>query len=715
MSTAATRTPRVIAYDAGGTMTDSFLVDQTGAFVVGKAQTTPEDESRGLLSSTEDALAQWDTTAEQAFPSILSGVFSGTAMLNRLLERKGLEIGCIVSAGLEDYLRLERGLQTWLGMTYADRLHVTTHYHNEPLVPRERMKGVRGRIDMFGAEAIPLYEAEVREAAADLLDRGVEGIVICLLQSFVNPAHELRASEIVGEVQAHRGTVVPVFMSSKLYPLRGDFPRLNSTLIEAYAAEPSRHQLSKLDRAVAEAGAGFDLRVMAAHGGTISIDSSELARTLVSGPIGGVVGARYLADALGLDRAVCSDIGGTSFDLALVNEGEIPIRQTPDIGRFLLNLPMVEIESIGAGTGSFVRIDPSSNRPEIGPDSAGARIGTAWPDGEVQTVTVTDLDLVLGRLNSEYFLGGAVTLDMERARDAVKRQIADPLGLEIEEAAGGIVDLFEEQLRYAALARVLGKGYSAVDYTLFCYGGGGPLHVGGYTRGAGYADVIVPTWAAGFSAFGCACADFSYRFDQTYSLSVRRDDGTEARGRLRSAWDALAERGVEAFVRGGIPREQVSLKRTVRMQYAGQLNDIEVPASEERPDDLDVLIDRFEELYAKIYAAGASSPELGYAITSVAVVASAPVEKPVLPSEEPRDEVAEPKATRDVWWSEAQATQRTPVFEQDDVRAGQSLVGPVIVESPSTTLAVPPGRIAELDRHRIFHIHDAGETNDNDA
>ena len=146
------------------------------------------------------------------------------------------------------------------------------------------------------------------------------------------------------------------------------------------------------------------------------------------------------------------------------------------------------------------------------------------------------------------------------------------------------------------------------------------------------------------------------------------------------------------------------------MQYAGQLNDIEVPASEERPDDLDVLIDRFEELYAKIYAAGASSPELGYAITSVAVVASAPVEKPVLPSEEPRDEVAEPKATRDVWWSEAQATQRTPVFEQDDVRAGQSLVGPVIVESPSTTLAVPPGRIAELDRHRIFHIHDAGET-----
>ncbi|MCD6725871.1 MAG: hydantoinase/oxoprolinase family protein [Solirubrobacteraceae bacterium] len=702
------RSPRVIAYDAGGTMTDSFLVDSDGAFVVGKAQTTPDDESRGLLASTDDALAQWGTTAEQAFPSIVSGVFSGTAMLNRLLERKGLQVGCIVSAGLEDYLRLERGLQTWLGMTYSDRLHVTTHYHNEPLVPRSRMKGVRGRIDIFGNEAIPLYEEEARAAASALLDDGVQGIVVCLLQSFVNPAHELRVGEIIAEVQRERGgEPVPVFLSARLYPLRGDFPRLNSTLIEAYAAEPSRHQLGKLERAVSDAGAGFDLRVMAAHGGTIAIDSNELARTLVSGPIGGVVGARHLADELGVDRAVCSDIGGTSFDLALVNEGELTIRQTPDIGRFLLNLPMVEIESIGAGTGSYVRIDPSSNRPEIGPDSAGARIGTAWPEGGVETVTVTDLNLVLGRLNAEYFLGGAVTLDMERARAEVRRQIADPLGLDLEQAAGGIVDLFEEQLRYAALARVLGKGYSTVDYTLFCYGGGGPLHVGGYTRGAGYADVLVPTWAAGFSAFGCACADFSYRFDQTYALDVRPDRPGDVGERLRDAWGALAERGVEAFMRTGVDAGDVQIRRLVRMQYAGQLNDIEVSAPDDRPYDLEALVERFEELYAQIYATGASSPELGYAITAVAVIASAPVEKPVLPDEPLVDYAAEPKATRSIWWTETGRAVETPVFEQDDVRAGQRIVGPAIVESPSTTLAVPPGRTAELDRHRIFHLGDS--------
>ncbi len=707
MNVSEVKEPRVIAYDAGGTMTDSFLVDENGVFVVGKAQTTPEDESRGLLSSTLDALDQWGMTPETALPSIVSGVFSGTAMLNRLLERKGLKIGCLVSSGMEDYLRLERGVQTWLGMTYSDMLHVTTHYHNEPLVPRSRMKGVPGRIDMFGNEAIPLYEDAVRQAAAELLDDGVEGIVICLLQSFVNDEHERRTAEIVAEVQAEKGTSVPLFLSSALYQLRGDFPRLNSTLIEAYAAEPSRHQLGKLTGALDEAGAGFDLRVMAAHGGTISTDSPELARTLVSGPIGGVVGARYLAGELGIDRVVCSDIGGTSFDIALVDEGELAIRQTPAIGRFLLNLPMVEIESIGAGTGSYVHIDPTSNRPEMGPESAGARIGTAWPDGGVETVTITDLNLVLGRLNSEYFLGGAVTLDMERARSEVKRQVADPLGLSVEQAACGIVDLFEEQLRYAALARVLGKGYSAVDYTLFCYGGGGPLHVAGYTRGAGYADVLVPAWAAGFSAFGCACADFSYRFDQTHSLNFDGGDDGETRARLREAWASLAERGVEAFARGGISEEKVSLKRTVRMQYAGQLNDIEVPAPTDRPDDLEALVERFEELYAKIYAAGASSPELGYAITSVAVIASAPVEKPILPTEPIVDHPPEPKSSRPTWWVDTDGPVEALVFEQDDIRAGQVVSGPAIVEAPSSTLAVPPGWTAELDQHRIFHLQNS--------
>ena len=175
MAESAARVPRVLAIDAGGTMTDTFIVDEHGSFVVGKAQTTPEDESIGFIASARDALGQWDSTPEEGFPTIVSGIYSGTAMLNRLLQRQGLKIGCIVNAGHEDYLRLERGIQTYLGSSYSDRLHLATHFHNEPLVPRERMKGVRGRIDVFGDEVLPLREQDVREAAAELLDEGVRG------------------------------------------------------------------------------------------------------------------------------------------------------------------------------------------------------------------------------------------------------------------------------------------------------------------------------------------------------------------------------------------------------------------------------------------------------------------------------------------------------------------------------------------------------------
>ncbi len=446
MSDSGARVPRVLAIDAGGTMTDTFIVDGRGSFVVGKAQTTPEDESIGFMASARDALGQWDSTPEDGFPPIVSGIYSGTAMLNRLLQRQGLKIGCIVNAGHEDYLRLERGIQTYLGYSYSDRLHLATHFHNEPLVPRTRMKGVRGRVDVFGEEVLPLREQDACEAAIELLDDGVEGIVISLLFSYRNAAHEIRVAEIVEREKAKRGVngAVPIFRSSELYPMRRDLPRLNSTVIEAYAAEPSRTTLKTVRDVTKAHGAPFELRVMAAHGGTISIEAKELGRTLVSGPVGGVVGGQALAQRMGLRNLLCTDIGGTSFDIALITDGRFEITQTPDIARFLLNIPLVRIDSIGAGTGSFVRVNPNSNRPELGPDSAGSRIGVCWPEGGTDTVSVTDLNLVLGRLNAEYFLGGDVELDVELARTAIERQIARPLGLEVDAAAAGVIELFEQ-------------------------------------------------------------------------------------------------------------------------------------------------------------------------------------------------------------------------------------------------------------------------------
>jgi acetone carboxylase beta subunit len=697
---------RVLAIDAGGTMTDTFVVDGRGAFVVGKAQTTPDDESVGFMASADDALAQRGTTPAAAFPGIVSGIYSGTAMLNRLLSREGRRIGAIVSAGQEDYLQLERGIQTYLGYSYADRLHVATHFHNEPIVERGLMKGVRGRIDVLGQEVLPLREEDVRAAARELLDAEVEGICVCLLFAYRNAEHELRVGEILREEMD--GREVPLYLSSELYPMRRDLPRLNSTLIEAYAAEPSRGMLQRVRERTKEHGAGFELRVMAAHGGTISIDARELARTLVSGPIGGVVGGQALARELGIPNVLCTDIGGTSFDIALLTDGRFEITPTPDIARFVLNIPLVRIDSIGAGTGSFVRVNPNSNRPELGPDSAGSRIGVSWPEGGLETVSVTDLDVVLGRVNPDNFLGGQVKLDPERARAEVERQLAEPLGLSVDDAAAGVIELFEETLKNEAVGRILGKGYSPADYALLCYGGGGPLHAAGYTAGVTYRDVLVPAWAAGFSAFGCACADFEYRYDLTIDMPIAPEYGLDEKAgvamMITGAWLGLEERVAEEFAKSGIETDAIRFTHLVRMQYLGQLNDIEIvsPRLElEEGEHVDELIAAFEDAYAKVYARSARSPELGYLVTQAIVTGAVDVEKPALPSLG-SSASAQPKASRAVHWG--QGFVETDVYELESIAAGQAIEGPAVLESQATTFAIPPGRRATLDRHQVFHL-----------
>lgn len=707
----------IMSMDAGGTLTDAFFVDESGRFVVGKAQTTPDDESRGFTKSVEDALQQWNAKPAEIFPNVATGIYSGTSMLNRLLERKGRRLGVIVTAGTEDYFQLERGIQTYLGYSYQDRLKVATHRHNPPLVPRERVLGVRGRIDLFGTEAIPLYEHEVERAVEALLAADIEGLVVNLLFSYANPAHELKVKDIALAAMAAKGQRVPIYLSSELYPVMQDFARLNTVTIEAYAAEPSRGQFKKIVDRSNQFGGQFELRVMASHGGTISTDAKELARTLISGPIGGMVGARHLGRELGLGNLVCSDIGGTSFDLGLITGGEFVTKNQPNMARFVLKLPLVEIDSVGAGTGSYVRLDPISKRIEFGPDSAGSRIGMCYEQGGVETPTLSDCNIILGNLNPHNFLGGEVVLNKQRAYDAIKERIADPLGLDPYDAAEGVLNIFENHLRNEVYARVLGKGYSPEDYTLLSYGGGGPMHVAGYTKGLNFADVLIPAWAAGFSAFGCACADFEYRFDRTLNVPVADPDLAPPQfaaglpllsGAVNASWGSLRKRVEDEFAKSKISADGIEFRHCLRVQYVGQLNDVEIDlpfgtvASEA---DVRIIIKRFEEAYSKQFSRAARSPELGYLVTTVVIRGIHKVMKPTLPVEpmathEPSSAAYKKgrKIYRNGKWHDA------AIFEMEKLVPGNVVAGPSIIESSATTLVVPPDAEVALDRNRIFHL-----------
>ncbi|WP_109430364.1 hydantoinase/oxoprolinase family protein [Sulfoacidibacillus thermotolerans] len=710
----ASRKTQILAIDAGGTMTDTFIIDDMGEFVVGKAQTTPGDESVGLLHSAVDALSFWGMTVEEAFPQLLTGVYSGTAMLNRLVSRKGRKVGLIVNKGMEDFHRMGRAIQSYLGYSYSDRLHINTHRYDPPLVPREWTRGVTERIDLFGNIVIPLYEHEVEPAVRELVDEGVEAIVISLLHSYKNPTHERRVRDIAKATLRKLKRDLPVFASVDYYPVRKESHRTNTTIIEAYAADPSRRTLELVDERMKEQGAKFDVRVMATHGGTISIRANELARTLVSGPIGGVVGGKYLGEALGIQNIVCSDIGGTSFDIALITQGDFTIDTSPDMARLVLSLPLVAMDSVGAGTGSFVRVDPYTKSIVLGPDSAGYRVGGCYPEGGLDTITVSDCHVVLGLINPDNFLGGQIKLDRERAYQSVKEQLADPLGLSVEAASYGVIELLEAQLRNYLESLVMGKGYSPTQFACFSYGGGGPLHTAGYVRGLGFEDVLVPAWAAGFSAFGCGAADFEYRYDRTLDINVganaTQKEQVEAAGILQEAWNELTEKVQQEFEKNGFQSKDVQLRMYFRMQYQGQLNDLEIEAplaTATTADDWKVLTMTFEETYARVYARAARSPELGYTVTGAIVRGSVEVPKPKIP-EEPYYGETPPKEAhrgiREVYWDGEWI--QADIWEMEALKAGNRIEAFSIIESPATTFIVPLGFEAVLDQHRIFHLRE---------
>lgn len=704
----------VMGIDAGGTMTDTFFVRADGEFVVGKAQSNPDDEANAVVESSVDALHLWDRKIEEIFPQLVTSVYSGTAMLNRVVQRKGMKVGLIVNRGMEDFHRMGRAIQCYLGYSLEDRLHLNTHRYDEPLVPADRTFGVTERCDSQGDIVIPLREDEVYDAIRNLIKKEVEAIAICLLHSQKNGKHERRVVEICEEVLKEAGVDIPVFASTEYYPTRKESHRSNTTILEAYAAEPSRQTLHNLSDGLRDLGGKFDLRVMASHGGTISWKAKELARTLVSGPIGGVIGSKFLGERLGYDNIACSDIGGTSFDMALITKGEFAIQKDPAMARLLVSLPLVAMDSVGAGAGSFVRIDPYSKSIKLGPDSAGYRVGVCWPESGIDTVSVTDCHVILGYLNPDNFLGGLLKLDVDRARVAVKEQVADPLGLSVEDAAAGVIEILDQSLRGHLRSMINAKGYNPLDFVCFSYGGAGPVHTYGYTQGLGFKDVLIPAWAAGFSAFGCATAEFEYRYDKSVDIAVPPDGSDEVKAAscatLQEAWAELTEKVIEEFRINGFGPEDVLLKPGFSMQYLGQLNDLEIDSpltSVSNVDDWSRIVEAFDETYARVYASAARSPELGFGITGAIMRGLVVTKKPKVPEEADAGKI--PPAAASIGsrpfyqggeWKEAK------LYEMEALKAGNRIAGPAVIESPATTLVVPDGWATELDTHRLFHLRE---------
>lgn len=719
MSSENQREPKLLALDTGGTMTDSFAIDDEANYIVGKAQSTPDNEATGVLSSFSDGLDRWGVDLNEGAAALNNVVYSGTAMLNRLLEREGEgNIGVITNKGFEDHHRFGRGIQSWADLSYAGRLHPQEHEHPEPIVPRENIRGVRGRVNMTGDEVIPVYEDEIREAVHNLLDRGVRVICVCFIFSYLNPEHEQRVREIAEEIKQEREAETPIWLASEQNPIRGETPRLNTLILEAYAVEPSRKQLYGIRDQLQDHGTEAPFRVLTSSGGTIAPDHEWLVETMLSGPIGGIFGGEYLADELGIDNLVCSDVGGTSFDVGLITEGHYPTRWDQSLAQFLVNIPMTALDTIGSGTGSYVRVDRASERIEVGPDSAGYLVGVCNEESGLETPTVTDCTAMLGYLNPDFFLGGDIDINVDRAKEYIQEQVAGPLDEDPYETARGVLDIVERDMSNELRSMVLGLGYSPENYNLISYGGGGPLHAAGYTQPLEFKDVLIPDWAAAFSAFGCACADAAYRYDQQLDIILHpdRSNAEEVADALTEVFNGLRQQAAAAFESDEIDTETMDFQPAIRAQYTGMLDDLEVQVPEHvwdggiTTDDLEEIIEEFEESFQQIFKRAARSPENGYQITMAIGTGVAPSPKPALPDEEPQGETPTETAhkdTRSIYWEGD--WHDANIWNMEALQAGNNVIGPAVVERPATTMLVPPGFEAPLDNNRIFHLQEVDQ------
>ena len=706
----------ILALDAGGTMTDTILVFPDGGFTVGKSLTNRAHEASSYLESVADAAHAAQMSSADVHSRAAVSIYAGTGMLNTVLTGTGRRAGLLITRGFEDITIIEGGL-TYLGQAQHDLLHNQLHEHTRPMIDRTHVHGILERTcggSYFmekhigpGEILIPLNEAQVRDAVGKLLDDGIEVIGILFTNSFINPDHELRAKQVAEDLVRERGADVPVITSYEIAPVQKENNRVKSLLLQCTAAESTRVALESVERAAQKDGYSGRLLTLLSHGGAVNVSYSRLYETVISGPIGGMMGAQALSRTLGLDKVLCCDMGGTSFDVGLVLNHQLPIRKDPEFAGHRLALPMVALDSVGSGAGSAVWLDNYA-RLRVGPQSAGAEVGVCY---KYDQLTITDVNVALGYVDPDYFLGGKVPLDEKRAVAALEETIARPLGLDIYAAGKGILDIVNTRMRDAAATMMLAKGYNPAEFTVLVYGGAGPVHLWGFTDGLDVKDVITVPYAAAFSAFGASCSQYMHRYHQGYMTSVPNDapaDQKDATGReIEARYHAMEDAARRELGEEGADISAIDFKYGIYARYIGQLESFDTPLDIKNASEavnLDRLIAAFEKMYTQIYPEGARFPEVGYAISELYIKAVVPKAMPAirrhpLAGERPGDS-AYVHSRRVCHNGEFHDFK---VWQMGELQAGNVISGPAIIRDPMTTLVIPPGKRVVFDEFMVIH------------
>lgn len=687
-----------LGIDAGGTFTDFILADRNGGLRIFKALSTPQDPTLAIRNGL--ALIEEETgISPQQIVSNADLCINGTTVgLNALITHNGAKTGLIATKGHEDSIEIRLG-------------HKEDGYRYDPeyppatmLVPRYLRRGVSERVISTGAVHTPLDESEVRAACEHFLREGVESVAISFVWSVLHPDHELRAAEIVREMMPEAKLTV----GSQLYPQVREYTRTSTAIVNAYLAPILQRYVTAVDAYFQSLGAQHPVRYFQSNGGLAlgSVVSDQSVYAINSGPASAPRAALYLGEPYSLKDIITVDMGGTSFDITLTRDGRANVSKDIDFLRYRIGIPMIQVETLGAGGGSIGWID-SMGLMQMGPQSAGSQPGPACYGQGGDKPTTTDANLVLGYLNPAGLVGGRLPLDVDKARAAIRTHLADPLGISVEKAAYGMFTIVNNNMVNAIRRVSVERGYDPRDFALNCAGGATGAHITALAREMGIRKVLVSKLASGLCAFGQIISDVKYNY---MAPVAARLEGAESAARLNSLFNQLETKGRDDLRSDNFSDDKISIRRSLDMRYVGQVHEctVNVEPFEITEDALERLKAAFHARHEELYTY--CEPNSPVEVVNVESAISGAVDRPA------RMVIAQGKGahsalsgTREMIFDASGLKHETPVYDGAKLGAGDAVTGPAVIQEVTTTIVIEPGWTAELDANGVYVIT-AGRT-----
>ncbi len=682
-----------VAVDTGGTFSDFvYLNEETGAVTIGKVPSTPDDPSRAILQGIEALIG--DGAGPAAGQADVSFFCHGTTVgTNALLEGKGVRTGLLVTAGFRGIYEVAEQARP-----YGTAIFDVMYDKPAPLVPPSRTGEVRERVDFRGQVLVPLDEAALRVTLRELKKENIEALAVCLLFSFLHPAHEARVRAIAGEELPGCN----VSLSSEVLPQIREYYRLSTTVINAYLQPILARYIANLDRRLETAGIVTPQKyIMQSNGGMATFrDAARTAvTTVLSGPAGGVTAGLAACRQLQIGNLITFDMGGTSCDVALIKDGEAIFSGRGKIEGRDLAVPMMDINTVSAGGGTLATVDRFGVL-EVGPQSAGAVPGPACYGRGGEAATITDCNLLLGYLSADNFLGGRMALDHAKAEAAVAR-IAEQLSLDVTAAAEGVVRIIDVKMEEAIKAISTMRGHDLRDFMLLAFGGAGPLHAARMARDLGMAGVVVPLYPGVFSAIGLIMSDVKHDYIRS---RLRLLDELKSAD-VEAVFAELEQRARDALRRDGFAETKIRIDRALDLRYAGQGYEITLACTAAEIAALELLRKKFDAEHKSQF--GHMAPEEPVEVVSYRVRGIGLVPPVGMPKFAPQgltlaDALRE---TRPVRFDGK--TVPCPVYQREKLDVGASICGPAILDQFDCTTVICAGQVARVDAWKNLIVTEA--------